>query len=128
MSRQKVMWGISIVFAGVAVAYASFLYGLRAQYSDLNQSLAHVQTTLAFAHYKGYARVEALLLRKCYEAALTEARGLMEEQLRLLADNLRETRNDAELVEYIKIRDPKVLEIVLAGRVPEAKPYRTTCP
>lgn len=128
MNRQKVIWVISIVVVGIAVAYASFLYGLRAQYTDLSRSLAHVQATLAFAHYKGYQRLESLLLRKCYEAALTQARGLIDEQLRLLADNLRETGNDPELVEYVKVRDPKVLETVLAGRVPEAKPYTTMCP
>jgi hypothetical protein len=128
MNRQKVIWVVSIIVAGIAVAYASFLYGLRAQYTELNRSLAHVQATLAFAHYKGYQRLESLLMRKCYDAALTQARGLINEQLRLLADNLRETGNDPELVEYIKLRDAKALEIVLTGRVPEAKPYTTYCP
>ena len=128
MGKRRLIWTALVVLAGVAVAYASFLYGLRAQQTELNRSLAYVQATLAFAHYKAYERLESLLLRKCYEAALTESRGLTDEQLRLLADNFRETENDPDLAEYIKLRDPKVLERVLAGRIPEAKPYTTTCP
>jgi len=79
-------------------------------------------------HYKFYERIESLLLSKCYEAALTEARELKNLQLFLLSENMRQTGNHPELVEYINIRDPKVLETVLAGPVPEPKPYTTTCP
>jgi hypothetical protein len=59
---------------------------------------------------------------------LTEARELKNLQVTLLYENLRATENHPELVEYIKIRDPKLLEIVLAGRVPGPKPYTTKCP
>ena len=60
--------------------------------------------------------------------ALTEIRGLKNLQITLVSDNLRRTGNDPELLEYIKVRDPKVLETVMAGRVPELTPYTTTCP
>jgi CRISPR/Cas system CSM-associated protein Csm2 small subunit len=116
------------MLAGIVVAFVSFRYGLHAQQMTENRSVAYAQATLAFGDYKANERIESLLLRKCYEAALTEARELKNLQLRLLFDNLRATENDPELVEYIKIRDPKLLEILLAGPVPEPKPYTTTCP
>lgn len=83
---------------------------------------------LAFGDYKFYERIESMLVRKCYEAALTEAREQKVLQLRLLSENLRMSGNDPQLMGYIKLRDPKLLETVLAGRVPEPKPYSTTCP
>jgi hypothetical protein len=94
----------------------------------MNRAFASLQATLAFGHLKSYERVESLLTRKCYEAALTEATELKNLQLALVSENLRESDNDPELVEYIKIRDPKLLETVLAGRVPQPKAYTTTCP
>jgi hypothetical protein len=83
---------------------------------------------LAFGHYKFYERIESLLVRKCYEAALTEAIETKALELKLVADNLRASDNDPELVEYIRTRDPRLLETVLAGRVTEPKTYTTTCP
>jgi hypothetical protein len=83
---------------------------------------------LAFGHYKFYERIESLIDRKCYEPALTEAQELKNLQLILLSENLRASGYDPELMEYIKFRDPKLLEIVLVGRVPELKTYTTTCP
>lgn len=127
MVQAKLIGIISIVLASVAIAYVSFRWGLRAQQTEENHSVAYAQATLAFGHYKFYERIESLLLRKCYEAALTEAMELKNLQLVLLSDSLRATENDSELVEYIKIRDPKLLETALAG-VPERKPYTTTCP
>ena len=110
------------------VAWASYRYGAWSEYRDDKFNIAYVQTTLAFAHYDGYQQIESLLLRKCYEAALTQAQGLKNEQLVLMHENLRATGDDPDLVEYLKVRDPKVLEALLAGRVPELKPWTTTCP
>jgi len=83
---------------------------------------------LAFGHHKFYEQIESLLVRKCYEAALTEARELKNLQITLVSENLRANDNDPELMEYVRTRDPKLLEAVVAGRVPELKPYTTTCP
>jgi hypothetical protein len=120
------------MLATIVVAVVSFRYGVRVQQTEHNReqdhSLAYAQAMLAFAHYKFYERIELLLVRECHEAALTEARGLKTLQLTLLSENLRASENDPGLVEYIKIRDPKLLETVLAGRVPELEPYTTTCP
>lgn len=49
--------------------------------------MAYVQATLAFGHYKANERIESLLLRKCYDAALAEVQQLKNLQLALLSDN-----------------------------------------
>jgi hypothetical protein len=128
MVRSKFIGVILIVVAGIVLASASFQYGKHAQRTEWNFSLAHTQAKLAFAHYKANEEIESLLLRKCYDAALTQAQGQKNLELTLLYENLRETGNDPELVEYIKIRAPKLLETVLSGRVTELKSFTTTCP
>ena len=128
MGRSKFIWIILIILGSVVLASVSFRYGLYAHQATEKRNMAYVQATLAFAHYKTNERIESLLLRRCYEAALTEAREQKNLQVTLLYENLGRTENDPELVAYIKIRDPKLLETVLAGRVPELKPYTTTCP
>ena len=52
-------------------------------------------------------RDPSFFLADHYEAALTEIRGLKNLQITLVSDNLRRTGNDPELLEYIKVRDPK---------------------
>lgn len=128
MSRSRFIWVVSTALAGIGLALVSYRYGLHAQQRVESSAVAYGQATLALANYKFYERLESLLLSKCYEAALTDARELKNLQLFLLSENLRRTGNHPELVEYIKLRDPKVLETVLAGSVPEPKPYTTTCP
>ena len=96
--------------------------------ADENRALASVQAMLAFNHYKTYERIESLLLHKCYDAALTETGGLKSEQLFLVSENIREAHGDPEVVAYIKLRDPKVMDIALSGTAPEPKPYTTDCP
>ena len=128
MARPKLLWIASIVIAAVAAALLAFRYGVTSEQGEMNRSLASVQATLAFGHLKSYERIESLLVRKCYGAALTEATGLKNLQTALVSENLRASGNAPELVEYIKTRDPKLLETVLAGPVPQPKPYTTTCP
>lgn len=89
---------------------------------------AYVQAMLAFGHYKTYARIADFLEKKCYDAALTEAKEMRNAQVVLLADNLPRTGNDPALVESIKLRDAELLKSVLAGHTPELRPYTTTCP
>lgn len=117
-----------MVIVLAAAAFVSYRYGIHSAHRGEDHSSANIQATLAFAHYKISERFESLLLKKCYDAALIEIQQHKNSQVVLLSDNLRTTKNDPELVEYIKLRDPKLLEIVLAGRVPELKPYTTKCP
>jgi len=128
MDRSKLMWQLFVVFAVVAAAAASYLYATYRQRGTESQNLAHTQATLAFGHHKTYERIEALLERKCFEAALVEARELKNLQVVLVSENLRATNNDPELVAYIQTRDPKLYEVISSGRLPELKTYTTTCP
>ena len=128
MNRPKVKTVASIVAVAIASAAISFWYGVHSEQTDQSRSLAYTQALLAFGHHKFYERIESLLARKCYEAALTEARELKNLQITLVSENLRANDNDPELMEYVRTRDPKLLEAVVAGRVPELKPYTTTCP
>ena len=127
MSRLKIIWVTLGIAASLVLAYASYRYGVQAQWSAEDRNIAAVQGSLAFTHYKMYEEIESYLTRQCYEAALTVAREFKSHQVVLLYDHLRESGNDPELVEYVRFRDPELLENVLAGRVPEVKPFETTC-
>ena len=128
MGRLKLAWVIPLVLAAFVIALVSFLYGRHTERTDENRSWASSQAMLAFGHYVSYGRIESFLTHNCSEAALTEARELKKLQLVLVSRNLRASDNNPELVEYIKLRDPKHLEVVAAGQVPELKTYTTTCP
>lgn len=52
--------------------------------------------------------------KKCYDAALTEAKEMRNAQVVLLADNLTRTGNDPALLEYIKLRDAELPEVCLS--------------
>jgi hypothetical protein len=128
MGPLRLAWVVPLVVVAFVIGSVSFRYGARTERSDESHSLASVQAMLAFNHYKTYERIESLLLHKCYDAALIEVGGFKTEQLFLASENLRQTNGDPELVEYIKLRDPKVLDAVLSGPVPKPKPFTTTCP
>ena len=128
MAPLRLAWVVPLVVVAFVIGAVSFLYGARTERGNDNRSLASVQAMLAFNHYKTYERIESLLLSKCYNAALIEVGGLKNEQLFLASENMRRTNGDPELVEYIKLRDPKVLDAVLSGAVSEPKPFTTTCP
>jgi hypothetical protein len=87
----------------------------------------YTQAMLAFGHYKFYGRIADYLGKKCYDAALTDAQHMRDEQVVLLAENLRRAGNDPTLLAYIKLRDPELLKSVLAGHTPEQETYTTTC-
>ena len=128
MVRSNFARGTLIALVAIIIAAASYWSGAYAQRKTETRDFANVQAMLAFGHHKSYAQIESLIVRKCYEAALTDARELKNLQVRLVFDNLHLAGNDPELVEYMRLRDPQMLEAVLAGRVPELKPYTTTCP
>jgi hypothetical protein len=125
IGASRFAWGTIAILATVAIAVASYLYGVHTAES---RQLAYVQAGLAFAHYKSYGEIESLLLQKCDEAALTVARGHKTGQLKLLSDNFRATHNDPGLAEYIKFRDPELLATISSGRVPEFKTFTYACP
>ena len=127
MNRRLLILGV-IVLAAVVIGSVSFRFGARAQRTEENRTLAYAQAVLAFGHHRSYERIESFLAHKCYEAAMTEATELKKLQLSLLSKNLRASDNDPGLVEYIKLRDPKLLETVEAGQVPQPRIYTTTCP
>lgn len=128
--QSRFIWTILSIIAVIAIASLSYRYGLNArQLTQSNHSVAYTQAILAFAHYKTNDRIESYLLRKCYEAALSETQEQKSLQLSLLSENLYATEVDPELVQYLNIRDPKLLETILARRIPvPKKSYETTCP
>lgn len=128
MNRLKILWTSVAAIVIVIVGFASYRLGNSTQQDMENRNVAHVQATLAFAHYKTIERLESLLQRKCYDAAVAEIGEFKKAQLVLLSENFRASGSDAELTQYIKTRDPKILEIVLSGPIPELKPFTTQCP
>jgi hypothetical protein len=117
-----------IILVGLGVGEASLASAQSQQRKQESHSLAYVQAMLAFAHYGALERIESLLARKCYDAALTEARWHKDAELRLLSENFAATGNDRELMEYIKLRDPKVMQVIMSGRLPDLRPVTTECP
>lgn len=130
MGRPELVRIAVVVLIGIAASFGSYRYGVYEDQAMQSYASAYVQATVAFADYKAMDRIESLLQRKCYEAALVEAREQKNLQLKLLSDNLVETGNAPELVEYIKARDRdgKILGAIREGRIPEPKPYTTSCP
>jgi hypothetical protein len=133
MSRSRFLLVTLLVVVGLALVAGAYEMGLRTR--PLNRDpygIYYVQASLAFAHYTSYGSIADYLERKCYDAALAEAKEMRDAQVVLLADNLQRTRNDPSLLEYIRFRDPELLKSVLAGHVPElptpAKPLTVTCP
>jgi uncharacterized protein (DUF58 family) len=126
MSLSKSILMLSSIVGGMVIACAS--YGDQEQRKQERHSLAYAQATIAFAHYKTLERIEFLLARKCYDAALTEARWHKDAELVLLSENFAATGKDPELREYIKLRDPKVTQVILSGRLPDLRPLTTECP
>lgn len=120
---------IFFVLLNLVLIAAAYRIGGRAHDTRHDASgLYYTQALLAFAHYKMYGKIATELEKKCYDAALKDAGEMKEEQIALLADNLRRTGNDARLLEYLKLRDPELLKSVLSGHTPGMQPYTTQCP
>ena len=126
MTRSKSIWLLWSIVGGMVIEFAS--HGDEEQRKRERHTLAHAQAMVAFAHYKTLERIEFLLAHKCYDAALTEARGHKNAELVLLSENLAATGNDPGLMEYIKVRDPKVVQVILSRRLPDLRPFTTECP
>lgn len=130
MSQLRFVGLILVAVGAIAIASFSYRYGVYVQESaEERRSHAYTQAVLAFAHYRSNAHIERLLLRKCYEAALSEVQEQKSLQVHLLSENLRSTDNDPELLEYLRARDSQLLTSILNGQIPELKKsYTTTCP
>ena len=128
MARSKFVIAVLFVLSTIVVAALSFRYGAHVQKAEENIGLAYTQAVLAYGHYRTYERIESLLERKCFSAAMTELRESKKLQLVLASDNLRASNNHPELVEYIRLRDEKFLDTIMAGTVPHLTSYTTTCP
>jgi hypothetical protein len=98
------------------------------QRTNDNRALASVQAVLAFGHHASYERIESLLVRKCYEAALTEAGSSRTCNLHSCLKIFARATTTPSWWSTSRSGDPKLLETVAAGRVPELKTYTSTCP
>jgi hypothetical protein len=128
MSSSRLVLVISLVLISLVFVAAAYQIGRRVQMSSDDRGFFNAQATLAFGHYRMYGTIATELEKKCYDAALTEARQMRNSQIVILADSLRRTGNDAKLLEYIRLRDADLLKSVLAGHTPELRTYMTTCP
>jgi hypothetical protein len=120
-SRFVIVTVLGILFFGLLVA--AYRFGQ----SHMQERVHSTKAMLAFAHYTTYSIITNYMEKKCYEAALTEAREMRNFQVRLLADNLREAGKDPALLAYIKLRDPQLLTLVLSGQIPEEHSFTMTC-
>jgi hypothetical protein len=127
MSHSRFLLITVLVLGSLALLVGSYEMGRRTQLSHDDSGVYYTQAMLAFGHYKVYGSIADYLEKKCYDAALTLAQHMRDEQVVLLADNLRRTGNDPTLLEYIKLRDPELLKSVLAGHTPELRTETTTC-
>jgi hypothetical protein len=73
------------------------------QLSQEDSGVYYTQAMLAFGHHKVYGSIADYLEKKCYDAALTEAKYVRDEQVVLLADNLRRNRKRSNLAGVHKI-------------------------
>jgi hypothetical protein len=129
MSRSKLYLITSLVLLNLALVAAAYYIGRRThERSDRARNGSYTQAILAFTHYRMYSQIATELEKKCYEAALTNASEMKKLQISLLAEHLRRTGNNPDLVEYLKLRDPELLQSVLAGHIPEPQSYTTHCP
>lgn len=118
---------ISSILILTVIGLGAYELGRRADKKDFNNALHATQGQLAFFHYKVYKDTQFFLENECYEAALKNITEMKNLQIETLAINLQYSEYDPELIEYIKLRDPELLERVLKGNIPEFKPFSLPC-
>jgi hypothetical protein len=127
MSRARFLLVAGLVLSSLVLLVGSYEIGRRTQLHHDDGGVYYTQAVLALGHHNFYGSIADYLEKKCYDAALTQAKQLRDTQVVLLADNLRATGNDPTLLEYIKVRDPELLKSVLAGHKPELRTETWTC-
>jgi hypothetical protein len=133
MNRSKLWFVTLLVLVGIALVAGSYVLGRRTQTahnraSDAAFGASHAQAIVAFANYKEYGYIAEFLEQKCYDDALVTAKNDRDEQVRLLARNLRRTGNDPRLIGYLQQQDPELLKSILAGHISDQMPpYTTRC-
>ena len=120
-SRFVVATVLGLLFLGLL--FAAYRFGQ----IHMQHRMYSMKAMLNFANYSVYASITNDMEKKCYESALIQARATRDLQVRLLADNLRGAGKDPALLAYIKLRDPKLLNMVLSGQIPEEHSFTTTC-
>jgi hypothetical protein len=128
MGRAKPLWWVFVALSVATAAAVSYGYAVYTGRAAGSHALAHTQAVLAVGHFRSYEQIESLIERKCFEAALMEARELKNLQVTLASENLRATHNDPELIEYMRTRAPKLHETISSGRLPALKTHTTACP
>jgi hypothetical protein len=123
MLRSKTVVVVALIALSLMLTGGAYQLGLHRG----RRGVYRTQAILAFAHYKFYGIIADYLEKKCYDAALAEAKGLRDEQAFLFADNLRDTGNDPHVMAYVRFQDPEFLKSVLAGHTPKMRPFSTTC-
>lgn len=113
-------------FAGFIVGgWTAFLHE-----SEISSAQSNfTKTMLTTGHYKFYGQIADYLERNCPEAALTQARMLRDSQAYLVAENLKDSQNDPELLEYIESKAPELLKAIQNGNIPKLDGHWVlTCP
>jgi hypothetical protein len=132
MSPSRSILVVSLVLLNLVLVAGAYQIGRRVQKNRDDVGLYSTQAMLAFGHYKLYGIITGYLEKKCYDAALTEARDMRNGMIVIFADNLRRTGNDPDLLEYVRLRDADLLKSVLAGHTPDlptpSRPITTSCP
>jgi hypothetical protein len=128
MKRSRLWFVTLLVLVGIALVAGSYTVGRRTRAAtDVAFGASYAKAIIAFAHYKQYGYVVGYLEKKCYDDALLFAKETRDEQVGLLARNLRRTGNDPRLIDYLQHQDPELLKSILAGHIPEDRPFTTLC-
>jgi hypothetical protein len=120
-SRFVIVTVLCILFLGSLVAEYEYLQSQR------RGELHYWQAVLAVTHHDTYGIIADYIEHECYDAALAEARSMRDAQVRLLADHLRKASKKSELLKYVKLHDPQLLNSVLSGKIPELNSFTTRC-
>lgn len=128
MNRSTLVLVISLVLLNLVLAAGAYQIGRQIQRDRDDRIAAGSAAEIALANYTVYSRIAAELEKKCYDAALSEARGFGSGQVVVMADNLRMAGNMPDVLDYIGRRNPDLLKSVRSGHLPELRDYETTCP
>ncbi|QMU60554.1 MAG: hypothetical protein GKR92_02120 [Gammaproteobacteria bacterium] len=111
-----------IIFIVISCA-ASFWLGGKTAINRVSKTIDGMQTQLAFGHKKTYDEIYADLNNGCKKAALSRLSFAMDEQMMLMADYF-QSNNDSRLEDYIKLRDPNLINTLHSYKVDWKKTWK----